>query len=566
MRIKRLILRNFGPFRYYDIQFVEEEEACVLLTGKNNEGKTNIINALKFLSAATKVINKKKQEVFVDRFLYWRLLQQDTENILIGRMIHNYIEDVSEIQGEFTDGFSINVYLDSKRDIIYADYDGKIPKDVQDIFGFIPLLGLLNENEDIIQKLSYLKACLNTSLAPRHLRNHFFQILSHQEFSLVREIVNSSWPNIQLLKYELNLNQNKIYCYFKEGRIERELSWAGQGLQIWFQIITHLVRLRFTSVLILDEPEIYLHPEKQNDLIRIIKEHYNGSVIIATHSIELMNNVSVSHIIHVQKNQQQPKIKSTSDRSYLEFVRSQVGSNFNLIASQFEEFDIIIFTENSSDFSILIKLAENYNILKKAFNIPIHGFSEYKKAIFYKHAYELLIGGKIAYTMLLDRDYYPKIYLAKVKKELKQHDIRTIFTIGKEIENLFLSSMLIRKLIPRQSLKRFEKFWDRVFQSERLDCYSSYLTLHKQFLDPKIDTKSVTKKYTPLFEKRWNDKKNRFKVIAGKIALQKLRGFYREEFNKNLTQKVLIKQLVATDDGNIKQFIEEIYHINKPTE
>lgn len=32
MRIKKLLLENIGPFRMYDIPFVDEEPACVLLT------------------------------------------------------------------------------------------------------------------------------------------------------------------------------------------------------------------------------------------------------------------------------------------------------------------------------------------------------------------------------------------------------------------------------------------------------------------------------------------------------------------------------------------------------
>src|SRR5262249_44830134 len=159
-----------------------------------------------------------------------------------------------------------------------------------------------------------------------------------------------------------------------------------------FQIISHLVRLRNTSILVLDEPEINLHPEKQNDLIRILKEYYGGSIIIATHSIELMNNVKISHIVHVKKNHTKPRIKTTSDRLNLELVRSQVGSNFNFIASQFEDVELVIFTEDVEDFKIISELAKNYSIEKKAFNIPVHGFSEYNKAIHYKKAYELLIG------------------------------------------------------------------------------------------------------------------------------------------------------------------------------
>ena len=65
MEIKKLVLDNFGPFRKYEIPFTEEEPACVLLTGKNNEGKSNIILGLKLLSSACKSIGRRQMQTIV---------------------------------------------------------------------------------------------------------------------------------------------------------------------------------------------------------------------------------------------------------------------------------------------------------------------------------------------------------------------------------------------------------------------------------------------------------------------------------------------------------------------
>ncbi|MCP4665992.1 MAG: ATP-binding protein, partial [Deltaproteobacteria bacterium] len=85
MRIKKLLLENFGPFRRYDIPFVDEEDACVLLTGKNNEGKSNIILALKLLSSACRTIGSQKMCIVIDRETFYKLPQQNTQGIEIGR-------------------------------------------------------------------------------------------------------------------------------------------------------------------------------------------------------------------------------------------------------------------------------------------------------------------------------------------------------------------------------------------------------------------------------------------------------------------------------------------------
>ncbi len=86
MRIRKLSLKNSGPFRTYDLT-LPEESVCVLLTGKNNEGKSTIINALKLLDSATRVIRQKKQIIYIEGEEVYKLLQQDTESLNIRRMI-----------------------------------------------------------------------------------------------------------------------------------------------------------------------------------------------------------------------------------------------------------------------------------------------------------------------------------------------------------------------------------------------------------------------------------------------------------------------------------------------
>jgi len=387
------------------------------------------------------------------------------------------------------------------------------------------------------------------------------QILSPEEYKLVQTVIRESWTSITLLDYEHHFEDNQIKCFYKEGRFTREIAWAGQGLQVWFQIVTHLVRLRSTMILVLDEPEINLHPEKQNDLIRILTDYHARSSIIATHSVELMNNVNVSHIINVKKQERKPIVKTTNDRTALDLIRSQIGSNFNLIASQFETYDLILYTEDTFDFSIILDLARTLNIKRRVFNIPLHGLSEYHKAIAYKEAYKLLIGRPTLHTALLDRDYYPEIHLISIRDKLKKNGIRTMFTPGKEIENIFLEPRVIDTLIPEDFKEEFSLFWDEVFKKAELDCFGSYQTLHERFINPRIDTKSVVKKYKPLFDKCWRDKKTNHKIINGKYGLRKLRYFYKSKIGNNLTQKILINTVNENHEKRMRSFVEQLFHM-----
>ncbi len=558
MRIKSLRLENFGPFPRYEVEFAKDDSVSLLLTGRNNEGKSSIINALRLLSNATKVIGLKKQETNVNGEIVYRFLKQDTDNVKIRRIVNDYRDVIARVTARFDDGFALTVFVDPIDDLIYADRNGRIPADISEIFGFIPPLGPVGETEDVIQRKDYLIASLATSLAPRHLRNHLYQLLSASEFALVQTIIHASWPEIELLPVEVS-GQGRLDCWYRERRIQRELSWAGQGLQVWIQIVTHLVRLRSRPVVILDEPEINLHPEKQNELVRLLRQYASGSIIIATHSVELMNNVHVSHILNVRKTQRKPKLKDSSDRAYLEVIRAEVGSDFNFIASQFEDVERIVFTEDASDFKALTQLANAFSVEAKAFNIPLHGFSEYKKAPSYKQAYKLLIGKTVTYRAVLDRDYYPADYLQEVEDWLQQSGIRLVLTPGKEIENTILSEDVLYNLCPQGLHKELQAYIDKAFAELYTDCHGSCITLHHEFTNPRPNVKKIITEQTPVFDQQWNNAAKRFDFVAGKAALKRFRQFFRSKNLGDLSDQRLLNSLSQKRRPVLKKFLNDVF-------
>ena len=61
--------------------------------------------------------------------------------------------------------------------------------------------------------------------------------------------------------------------YYTEAgrRTEKELVWAGDGVQIWLQLLLHVFRLRERDVVVLDEPDVFLHPDLQRRLVWLLE-------------------------------------------------------------------------------------------------------------------------------------------------------------------------------------------------------------------------------------------------------------------------------------------------------
>jgi len=214
-----------------------------------------------------------------------------------------------------------------------------------------------------------------------------------------------------------------------------------------------------------------------------------------------------------------PRIKSTSDRYSLDKIRSQIGSNFNLVASQFEDVKLLVFTEDKDDYKILKDISIKLGINISSFNIPIHGFSRRQDSLAYLDAYKLLIGKEVKASLYLDRDYYPDEYLDEIKVKLGAKGIHVIFTIGKEIENMFISPIIMDNIIPDEYKNDFERFMDIQYSRSMGSCLGNFISLHKEFLPTKLDIKTITEQYYPYFNSKWDDNKERHLFINGKETL-----------------------------------------------
>jgi len=474
MKIKELILERFGPFFSYHVTFPIEDRAVILLTGKNNAGKTTIIrslqllaNAMKYATGSTKPISKP-------------LLKKDVENLQIDRLIYEYANDRSFITGILDSDREIKVIVDGTTNTISCELPAYSRKTMSDLFGFIPQLGQLAEKEYLVSKQHVLNS-LRTTLSPRHLRNQFYHLLTDEQFNSIKSIIKDSWEGIELLDNKLDIDTG------------------------------------------------------------------------------MMNNVDISHIIHVQKDASESTTRTASDRKSLEKIRSNIGSSFNLIASQFEDVDLLLATEYQLDYDIIHRLAIEYGIVTKCQNVKISGFQNWKRCIHFKEAYSLFFGKQIKCSLLLDRDYYPPDYLDNIRKQLSSENIRVILTPGKEIENIFLEEAFIKSLIPNQDYEDFDDFIESIYRQEYDNCFPKYVEFHNEHSD---DNKTYTTTYRdlkPVFDSIWDENKLRHTLIPGKQMLAKLRVFFKEKYNLNLPTALLVSNLSRTNNPTIKDMVSKLY-------
>jgi predicted ATP-dependent endonuclease of OLD family len=227
-----------------------------------------------------------------------------------------------------------------------------------------------------------------------------------------------------------------------------EIGVMGHGLQMWLQIVWFLVQNKDADTIILDEPDVYLHADIQRKLIRLLKRSFKQT-IITTHSTEIMSEADPEHILIIDKS------KNTSSHANslptVQQIIDHVGSAHNIHLFRIWSAKKIIFVEGK-DISYLKKLQDKLfpdsdHPFDSVPNISIGGWTGWiqvtKSSLTFKNA----MGNSINIYCILDSDYHIPDEILKRYKEATDHSIKLHIWRKKEIENYFLETNAIARVI-----------------------------------------------------------------------------------------------------------------------
>lgn len=74
----------------------------------------------------------------------------------------------------------------------------------------------------------------------------------------------------------------------------------GHGLQMWLQIIWFLARTDSKSIVILDEPDVYVHLEQQAKLMDLLRGRFE-QCILSTHAVTIIEACSDSEVMRLNR-------------------------------------------------------------------------------------------------------------------------------------------------------------------------------------------------------------------------------------------------------------------------
>ena len=123
-------------------------------------------------------------------------------------------------------------------------------------------------------------------------------------------------------------------------------------------ILTHLGRGNQSSTVVIDEPDIYLHPDLQRRLLRMVRERF-GQFILATHSVEMINDAEPHEVVSVDPSNRSGK-RIRTEEEYASLYR-YLGSSDNADLARIARSQKVIFVEGK-DGRLIRRLAARFGL------------------------------------------------------------------------------------------------------------------------------------------------------------------------------------------------------------
>jgi AAA domain, putative AbiEii toxin, Type IV TA system len=563
--ITALQITNFRKFPAFSLRLRKGN----ILVGPNNAGKSSVLDAFRLLEACyrhAKTRNPRLIQISDGNVFQGYEIPDSVMPFSLANATHNYSDGDAILDFEHdTKAHAIIRVHPERQTLFYIDFPGgrlttssKFRKAFPIDLVIIPTLAPLEADELLVQPATVQRNA-TTRLASRHLRN-FWLDKPEEEFNSFRDDVERAWPTIRLKKPELRRsNPPVVEMYYSEDRIDREVQWAGFGFQVWMQIQTHLRRGQPEAFLVIDEPDIYLHPDLQHRLLRTVRGRFS-QFMMATHSVEIVNDAEPDEIVSINPRYRSGK-RVQSEEEYASLYR-YLGSGDNADFARIAKARKVIFVEGR-DGRLIRRLASRLRFDRLANSqgtpiIQLGGFSQWKRAIHTVWAFETLLDLEIDAFCIFDRDYRCDEEVSSFLIEAHAPRVQSTVLGRKEIENYLLVPEALQRAIDRRLRAKggpsakdpiCERVmnWLRVvtneFKFKVMSRRVGSILERAHATGSPVDRNTIIEKYSSQFENKWEQLSFRLSYAPGKEVLGRLNEVLQDELRISVTEVAIVEQL-----------------------
>lgn len=566
MRIKLVEFRDYKSFSRFSISARTKN----VLVGPNNAGKSTALDAFRIAFDALRFAKRRSATLKsqgADGVCATYSVPQSVVQTDLRYCVHNFGDGHARIEITAENGNAVVLKIQSDSDIeLYIKSDVSAQKNaffVRNQFPLdlviVPTLSPLEQNEELVQQATVEKNRFGR-LASRNFRN-FWLHKTNEEFQDFSDLVEIGWPGIRLMKPEIERGSGKavVRMYFRDGPHVREVQWAGFGFQVWMQTMMHLLQADHRSTLILDEPDIYLHPDLQHRLLRLVSQRV-GQYFIATHSTEIINDVDPGEVLIIRPNSRSAKrIQNEADYPA---IYSAIGSSENAQFARLARTQKVLYFEGQ-DVRLLSRIASDLGRMDFISNSSVtimktDGFSNWNRVSTSSWVFKNFFGFDVPVAALFDRDYRCDEEVKRFLDSINDRDTACFVLPFKEIENILLVPRAIKAVVARHTSSELPKDWEKTVDSIFLDsCNATKTRVLAQRIGSKLNylaesgsranMQTISAEEEKVISEKWSDLDFVRKVVPGKEVFSDIVRAIQETFKVTVTSNRLISELQTSE-------------------
>lgn len=418
----------------------------------------------------------------------------------------------------------------------------------------VPTLTPLDQHEASVGEETIYRH-LSGRRSSRYFRNAL-ALLTEAEWTEFRSFVYERTPELSNLALVRSFgSKDDVFDLFyeEEGtRHEREIGWAGDGIQIWLQCLYHLWRQRDAEVVILDEPDVFLHPDLQRRLARTIFAA-DRQTILATHSVEILAECEPGSAVWIDRSRRSAE-RPRADGA-LALLGRRLGSGYELGVGRALRSRTVLFVEgDDAPVLALLALAAGKTAVASSKNyatVPLGGFSRNWRAGAFAETMATL-GGDLRTFVILDGDLRSPAAVESETAQIKKSKAAVHVWRRREIENYLLVPAAVAKAagVPQA---RAETLLSSAIEEHRDE---AAIALQNQRLEErrlkigdagKLSNKTVLERAMAEFSSIWDAPGRRVEIVDAKLVISSLNRDLQAAGKKTINSHSLARAMPAAE-------------------
>jgi predicted ATPase len=566
--LDKIKIRNY---RCYDNHEIDLKKLSVIV-GKNNAGKSTLVESLRLVSIAMSRFQSviyRNPPSWTELPLRARGINLSFENLGLNpeNIFHKYGSAPSIIIASFTNRQEVTIYIGENAEVFctlkdstgdYVQAKGQATKlDLAQV-SILPPISPIRREERILGR-DYVRQNISSDLASIHFRNQL--AILYQYFPRFTQMAEQSWPGLRIRELEgrNGMPGEKLSLLVQDSGFVAEVGWMGSGLQMWLQIIWFLSRTNENDVVILDEPDVYMHPDLQRKLIRLHKDTFK-QIIVSTHSVEIISEVEPDNILIIDKDRDRSLFATKIP--VVQRILNSIGSIHNLQLTRLWASKRLLIVEGE-DVALLKRLQNKlFPKSEEPFdaipNFDIGGWGGWNYAKGSSLLLRETVDDKIKIYCLFDSDYHTNNEKESRMKEAKTLGVEGHIWSKKEIENYFVVPTAILRIITKESKKHTTITVSDVEQQIQIILKKNEESIVLNFAT-EIQNENRKLSVNTAFKeaKKYIDKlENR---ISGKELISELSKWTQENFKVTLNPIKLVQELEVNEiDKEVIKIVTKI--------